>query len=120
MWLPPNTRAEAMPWDDRLEIINSRWVFHRSASPNGFEALQRIVNGECGVTLNTEYRHELIGEILDGRKSVRCLTHGDADEEKTKKGNYERLNFHSKLEINLSLPVRRMNRRALGLGVDSI
>ena len=128
LWLPTNTRTEAMRWDDQLEIINGRWIFHRTAEPSGWDALQAILNGVKGATKNTEYRSKLLGEITEGRKTVTSFLTGGAgksvaslrgaDDEiiASAKRDYE--NFQSKLIINLSLPVRRMKRRALGLAVN--
>jgi hypothetical protein len=115
-YLPGNTRPESLPWDDHLEIINSRWIYHRVPEPDAYQVVSAMFNGEWGGAKKVAYRTILLGELVGGRSPVRSLR--DADDATRARAEYERENFHSRLEINLSLPVRKMKRRALGLAVD--
>lgn len=114
LWLPTNTRQEATPWDEQIEIIDGRWIYRRVSDPNGLDILNGVLNGARGGAKDIRHRYRLLGEIAD--KSVRSLR--GADDEAVAAAAGHRANFRSKLSINLSLAVRRMKRRALGLKVD--
>jgi hypothetical protein len=127
LWLPQNTRVETLGWDDHLEIVNGRWIFHRESEPDGWELLQRLHAGQRGVSKNIEHRVRLLGEIVAKKKSVISFRKEAGDkgvsslwnnQEAEPRAMHDYHNARSKLTVNVSLAVRRMKRRALGLKVD--
>lgn len=127
LWFPQNTRVETLRWDDHLEIVNGRWIFHRESDPDGWEVLQRFHVGQQGVSKTIKHRVRLLGEIVDKKKSVISFLKDGSDkgvaslwndEEAERRAMHDYHNARSKLTVNVSLAVRRMKRRALGLKVD--
>lgn len=112
--------VSAPQMDDHLLIVNGRWVFHKQPKPTPLEYMQgladRLVTGEKYQPENQQYHLDPISVIEDDRKTVRVIGRG-RDEAEQDRARYYLKNFNSLLDVNMTLAVRRMKRRAYGLPV---
>jgi hypothetical protein len=112
----PNTdRPEAVPqFDDHILVVNGRWVFHRCPDPRPVDALHQSLTGKGVSERGFKIIDDPIGVIEDDKKTVRPINRGSPDAETAM---YYLANYSSLLDVNMTLAVRRMKRRALGLPV---
>jgi hypothetical protein len=117
LYLPSARQPEAIPFlDEHLEIINGEWIVRRIPDPHPLDKLHMLAAGVfAGDEPKLPDEIEVIGRIVPGSHVVRIEEDSQADE---RRALFERENFGSKLDINLTLPVRKMKRRALGLEVE--
>ena len=109
LYLASNSRPDTLPWaDHHLLIVNGRWVFEKS--PFGESETKR---GEP-----EGWDIEPISMIEPDRKTVRTIGWGRDDAEQ-ERARYHLENFESLLDVNVTLAIRKMKRRAYGLRVDS-
>lgn len=109
----------AAQFDDHLLIVNGRWVFHRTPNPSPVDNMDGFMSGyikDMRPEISIEY--ELISRIEDDRKTVRPIGANEQETEQ-KKAEYYLRNADSLLDVNMTLAVRKMKRRALGLAVAS-
>ncbi len=115
------TGATALPqYDDHLLIVNGRWVFHKQPEPTPLELLQErwAWGGPESYLLreNQSYRIEPIAMRGEDGRSYRRF--GTFDDGARAAAEHALRNFDSLLDVNMTLAVRRMKRRAYGLPVD--
>jgi len=118
LFSPHNTAPEAIPrFDDHLLIVNGRWVFHRQPDPDPQEQIEMMLDGLPKEERGLSFRIEPISAIEDDRKTVRSLF-GGRDKDEERRARYHLRNAESILDVNMTLAVRTMKRRALGLDVS--
>ncbi|WP_354081464.1 hypothetical protein [Constrictibacter sp. MBR-5] len=111
-----NSRPEAIPaLDEHLLIVDGRWIFSRSPDPSPLETLYRIHND--GEVPKPTFHLEPVSLIEPDKKTVRVIAWG-RDPKAQDQARRRLENYESLLDVNLTLPVRRMKRRAYGLPVE--
>jgi len=112
-----NYQAEALPrFDDHILIVNGRWVFIKSPEPSPMEAMQQFMAGEFNKGKPIEFDFDPVSAIEADKKTVRVIGWG-RDEEEQERARYHLKHFDSLLDVNITLAVRKMKRRAYGLPV---
>ncbi|MFD0846906.1 hypothetical protein [Sphingosinicella xenopeptidilytica] len=116
LYLPQNSRTVDIPCiDDHLLIVNGRWIFTKSPQPSPLENMQAVAWGEFDGNAPIEHSFGLASVIEEDRKTVRSARRcAGTDEEEAR---YHLKNFDSLLDVNITLAVRKMKRRAYGLPV---
>lgn len=115
-FLPNNEALIAFSIDSFIHIINGKWVFYSNSIPSGFEILNNLtINGIKKENLPVDRDYNFLGEIDDQNKNFSASWISKETALSEKKANYERENFRSKIDLNLSLSIRQMKRRAYGL-----
>lgn len=118
MYLPESSHAVAVPRiDDHLLILNGRWVVSKNPDPSPMEAMQALVQGDFNRGREIKYRFDPVSVIEQDRKTVRTIGWG-RDNAEQDRAHSHLMNFDSMLDVNLTLAVRKMKRRAYGLPVD--
>jgi hypothetical protein len=118
LYLYENHRAESLRrFDDHLVIVNGRWVFIKSPNPRPAEAMQQFLAGQFKKGQEVEYDFDPVSVIERDKKTVRVIGWGQ-DEEEQNRARYHLKNFDSLLDVNLTLSVRKMKRRAYGLPIE--
>lgn len=118
LYLYENYRAEALPrFDDHLLIVNGRWVFTKSPDPSALAAMRQFMSGVFGKDKLIGHRFNPVSVIEADKKTVRVIGWGRDDEEQ-ERARYHLKNFDSVLDVNITLAVRKMKRRAYGLPVS--
>jgi hypothetical protein len=109
-------RLHSSDSDNYLLIVDGKWIFYKYPKLPPLEAMEE--------RLHEQNHHELafhvdpIAVVEDDRKTVRAIT--KTKDESLCKEALNRLDyFNSLLNINITLALRKMKRRALGLPVDS-
>lgn len=114
-----NYRAEALPrFDEHLLIVNGRWVFLKSPEPTPLEAMSQFRPGDTKTGEPAGYDLDPVSVIEADKKTVRVIGWG-ADEEEQERAHYHLANADTLLDVNLTLAVRKMKRRAYGLPVGT-
>lgn len=117
LYVYENYQAEALPrFDDHILIVNGRWVFIKSPEPSPMEAMQQFMAGTFKKGSEIEYDFDPVSVIEPDKKTVRVIGWG-RDEEEQERARYHLKNFDSLLDVNITLAVRKMKRRAYGLPV---
>lgn len=112
-----NYRSEALPrFDDHVLVVNGHWVFIKSPDPRPMEAMQNVMAGEFNQSKPIKYDLDPVSVIESDKKTVRVIGWG-RDEEEQERARYHLANFDSLLDVNMTLAVRKMKRRAYGLPV---
>ncbi|MBN9241917.1 MAG: hypothetical protein J0I98_03905 [Mesorhizobium sp.] len=112
-----NYQAETLPrFDEHILIVNGRWVFIKSPDPSPMHAMQNFMAGEFNKGKSIEYDFDPVSVIEPDKKTVRVIGWG-RDEEEQERARYHLNNFDSLLDVNITLAVRKMKRRAYGLPV---
>lgn len=112
-----NYQAETLPrFDDHILIVNGRWVFIKSPDPSPIHAMQNFTPGDFNKGKPIEYNFDPVSVIEADKKTVRVIGWG-RDEEEQERARYHLKNFDSLLDVNITLAVRKMKRRAYGLPV---
>ncbi|MGE0651698.1 MAG: hypothetical protein AB7P12_08105 [Alphaproteobacteria bacterium] len=116
-YLYENHQANAAPqFDEHLLIVNGKWIFEKSPDPSPLEAMQRLHAGEFKKDRGLDFAVTPIAVIRDDRKTVDVIGWG-RNEQEQKRATYHLRNYDSLLDVNITLAVRKMKRRALGLPV---
>lgn len=117
LYLYENYRPEALPrFDDHILIVNGRWIFIKSPVPSPMEAMQNFMSGQFDGETPIEYDLDPVSIIETDKKTVRVIGWG-RDEEEQERARYFLENFDSLLDVNITLAVRKMKRRAYALPV---
>lgn len=117
LYIYENYQPETLPrFDDHILIVNSRWIFIKSPNPSPMHAMQNFIAGEFNKSKPVEYEFDPVSVIEADKKTVRVIGWGRDDEEQ-ERARYHLKNFDSLLDVNITLAVRKMKRRAYGLPV---
>jgi len=117
LYLYENHRSEALQrFDEHILIVNGRWIFLKSPEPNPMHAMQGLLAGDFGHGNPTEYDFFPASVIEPDKKTVRVIGWG-RDEDEQERARYHLKNFDSLLDVNITLALRKMKRRAYGLPV---
>lgn len=109
-----NWQAEDMPAiDNHLIIVDGRYVFHKAPAAHLDDVLSGVARNDRPLKFNT---HPLL--VIEGdKKTVRPFLSESADNE-SNRARYHLQNPVSLVDVNMTLAVRKMKRRAYGLPVD--
>lgn len=119
-----NHRPDSHPrLDSHIFIIDGRWVFerHQHIDPREYlsdvlEAAELFMPRRYSNEHDPEFHYTLMSEISDDKKEVVSRF---GDEEKEALARKSLLDFSSSVDINSTVAVRKMKRRALGrIGVQ--
>lgn len=118
LYLYENYQAETLPrYDDHILIVNGRWVFTKSPDPSPIEAMRQFLAEPSKKRPEVEYDLHPVSVIDSKRKTVRVIGWGH-DPEEQERARYHLDNFDSLLDVNITLAVRKMKRRAYGLPIS--
>ncbi|PWR24212.1 hypothetical protein [Zavarzinia aquatilis] len=113
-----NYRTEALPrFDDHVLIVNGRWIFTKSPDPSPMDTMSDLMSGISDGSNPIEYDLDPVSVIEADRKTVRAIGFG-RDQEEQNRALYHLDNFDSLLNVNATLALRKMKRRAYGLPVS--
>jgi hypothetical protein len=116
-WFSSDTEPADERVDSHVIIVDGRFVFESSVG-NSLSAFEAIATGS---TLRDDWIKRdtrLVGEILPDKKSVKTRwdrDFGDIDVAT----RFSLKNFKSRIDINVTLAVRKMKRKAIGLPVET-
>ena len=102
-------------YDSHIIVVNGQWVFERTPIPSPVERLQNLMNGG-EFSDEVSYQNTPILKIMGDRKTVSLIT----EEAEKKNAMFFLENYDSRLDVNATLAVRKMKRRALGLVRETI
>lgn len=115
-----NAPTEAVPGlDEHVLIVDGRWIFRRGPDQSPEEALAAASVKQSDKNQHVRVGDDLIAVIEPDRKTVRRIWRSPEEDEAQASGHALQ-NYRSLLDINLTLAVRIMKRRALGLPVDPV
>lgn len=118
LYLYEQDEAISIPhFDHHLLIVDGRWVFLKSPTdPSPLEAMHQLMAGQFNKGKPVNYVFNPLSMIESDKKTVRVIGRG-RDEEEQERARYHLQNFDSLLDVNITLAVRKMKRRAYGLPV---
>lgn len=117
LYLYENYQAETLPrFDEHILIVNGRWVFIKSPEPSPMHAMQQFMAGSFKKGSEIEYDFDPVSVIEADKKTVRVIGWG-RDEKEQERAHDHLKNFDSLLDVNITLALRKMKRRAYGLPV---
>jgi hypothetical protein len=102
--------------DDHLLVVNGRWVFHKRPDPTPTTAILNFMEGQS-TGKPIKYDLDPMSVIERDKKTVRAIGFG-RDEEEQERARYHLKNYESVLDVNITLAVRKMKRRAYGLPTE--
>jgi hypothetical protein len=107
----------APDFNNHLLIVDGKWVFHKFPVPSPFQTMQEVLNAQKDRELR--FHIEPVAVVGEDRKTVRAISR-DKDDAEVNQALYCLRHFGSLLDVNMTLALRKMKRRALGLPVDSV
>jgi hypothetical protein len=103
-------------FDHHLLIVDGRWIFQKSPDPQPLQAMQQLWQGIGIKERGLEFRYSPFSVIEPDKKTVRVIGWG-RDEDEQELARYHLQNPTTLLDVNMTLAVRKMKRRAYGLPV---
>ena len=103
-------------FDHHIVIVDGRWIFEKSPDPRPLDAMQNLWKGIGVKERGLKFRYTSFSVIEADKKTVRVIGWG-RDEPEQELAQYHLKNPTSILDVNTTLAVRKMKRRALGLPV---
>lgn len=100
--------------DDHLLVVDGKWIFHKTPYPSPIETMMKLIAGGRTKREEITFNYKPISVIEPDGKTVRVIGWGK-DEEEQERANKALPHFSSLLDVNVTLAVRRMKRRALGV-----
>lgn len=106
-------------FDEHFHIVNNRFIFHEAPESGAFEMRDKIRTERWSKTDLKKKKAKRVSRAIlmieDDRKSVRSL-----DKVEQKQADYALSNFKTFSQVNISLAIRHMKRRAFGLPIREL
>lgn len=120
LYIRENRVANALPrYDVHLLIVNAKWVFLKTPEPDPLHAMHEMMLGQFHKGQPVNFDLDPVSLIEDDGKTVRTIGWG-RDEAAQERARYHLDNALTLLDVNLTLAVRTMKRRAYDLPVEGM